>query len=110
METFMKAKLPALLLYGAIALATLGPGAASAADVTVVGPVTRIELSADGKSALATLKDGASGEDIVIVVTDDLTLDKFKDKRIVEGDEIRARFEKKDAGNASKTFKKTAGC
>jgi hypothetical protein len=107
----MKAKLPALLLYGAIALATLGHGgAASAADVTIVGPVTRIELAADGKSALATLKDGASGEDVVIAVTDELTLDKFKDKRIVEGDEIRARFEKKDAGNASKTFKKTAGC
>ena len=36
--------------------------------------------------------------------------DKFKDKRIQEGDEIRARFEKKDGGNSSKTFKKTAGC
>jgi hypothetical protein len=39
-----------------------------------------------------------------------LTLDKFKDKRIVEGDEIRSKFEKSGSGNASKSFKKTAGC
>jgi Cu/Ag efflux protein CusF len=45
-----------------------------------------------------------------VSVTDELTLDKFKDKRIQEGDEIRARFEKKDGKNNSKTFKKTAGC
>jgi hypothetical protein len=83
-------------------------GTASAEDRTVVGPVTRIELAADGKSAQATLKDAKSGENVTVKITDELTLDKFKDKRIVEGDEIRARFEK-DQGN-SKSFKKTAGC
>jgi len=83
---------------------------ASAQDVTIVGPVTKIELAADGASAVATLKDNKSGEEVKVDINDDLTLDKFKDKRIVEGDEIRARFDKKDGSNASKSFKKTAGC
>lgn len=95
----------------AIAAASLaGAGTASAEDRTVVGPVTRIELAADGKSAQATLKDSKSGDDVTVKITDELTLDKFKDKRIVEGDEIRTRFEKKDGRNSSKMFKKTAGC
>ena len=87
-----------------------GLGNAVAADTTLVGPVTKIVMAADGKSAQATLKDGATGQEVVVTITDDLTLDKFKDKRIVEGDEIRTRFEKKDGGNSSKSFKKTAGC
>ncbi len=99
------------LLAAAVAVAGLASAAPVwAADATIVGPVTKIELAADGKSATATLKDGKSGEDVTVTVTDDLTLDKFKDKRIVEGDEIRARFEKKDGRNSSKSFKKTAGC
>jgi len=46
---------------------------------------------------------------VLISITDDLTLDKFKDKRIQVGDEIRTRFEKGDK-NVAKSFKKTAGC
>ena len=75
----------------------------------MVGPVTKIKLAPDGKSALATLKDAKTGEQVNVTITDDLTLDKFKDKRIVEGDEIRARFDK-DGKNTAKSFKKTAGC
>jgi len=44
-------------------------------------------------------------EAVTLTITDDLTLDKFKDKRIVEGDEIRARFEK-DGKNTSKSFRR----
>lgn len=98
------------LRIAALCAAALAWQGASAEDVTIVGPVTKIELAADGASAVATLKDGKSGEDVKININDDLTLDKFKDKRIVEGDEIRARIEKRDGQNASKSFKKTAGC
>jgi len=84
--------------------------AANAEDVKKVGTISKIELSADGKTATAILKDNKTGEDVTIVVTDELTLDKFKDKRIVEGDEIRSKFEKVDGKNSSKMFKKTAGC
>lgn len=83
---------------------------ASAEDVKVVGVMTKVVIAADGKSATATLKDNKTGKDVVVVVTDDLTLDKFKDKRIVEGDEIRCKFDKEGDKNVSKIFKKTAGC
>lgn len=82
---------------------------AFAEEGKLVGPITKITLAADGKSATAVLKDSKAGAPVTITITDDLTLDKFKDKRIVEGDEIRARFEK-DGKNTSKSFKKTAGC
>jgi hypothetical protein len=98
------------LLSALVVALALASGAASAQDVTVVGPVTRIVLAPDGQSAVATLKDNKSGDEVRINIGDELTLDKFKDKRIVEGDEIRARFEKKDGANASKSFRKTAGC
>jgi len=83
---------------------------ASAEDVKMVGTISRIELAADGKSATAVLKDTKSGESVTILVSDEQTLDKFKDKRIVEGDEIRCKFDKQDGKNSSKIFKKTAGC
>jgi hypothetical protein len=83
---------------------------ASAEEVKMVGTITKIEMAADGKSATATLKDSKSGESVPVLVSDELTLDKLKDKRIVEGDEIRTKFEKQDGKNNSKVFKKTAGC
>jgi hypothetical protein len=83
---------------------------ASAEDVKMVGTISKIELSTDGKTATAILKDNKTGESVAILVTDELTLDKFKDKRIVEGDEISCKFEKVDGRNNSKIFKKTAGC
>ena len=106
----MKAKLSTLVMVAALALSTAGyMGNAAADEGKMVGPVTKIKLAADGKSATAILKDAKTGEAVTLTVTDDLTLDKFKDKRIVEGDEIRARWEK-DGKNTSKSFKKTAGC
>lgn len=94
---------------GAVLLALgLACGAAVAQDVTVVGPVTRIVLAPDGRSAVATLKDHRSGDEVKINVNDEETLEKFKDKRIVEGDEVRSRLDR--SGNVSKSFRKTAGC
>lgn len=97
----------AIIAFLGAALASAG---AAAQDVTVVGELTRIEFAADQRSAVATLKSSANGEQVSVTITDELTLDKFKDRRIVEGDEIRARFDKKDGRNGSKSFKKTAGC
>jgi len=83
---------------------------ASAEEVKIVGTIAKLELAADGNSAIAILKDNKTGEPETILVSDELTLDKFKDKRIVEGDEIRTKYEKVDGKNKSKMFKKTAGC
>ena len=83
---------------------------ASAAEVKITGVISKIELAADGKSAAVTVKDNKSGKEIAITVTDELTLDKFKDKRIVDGDEIRAKYDDEGGKNISSMFKKTAGC
>lgn len=106
----MKAKLSTFVLAAMLALSTATyMDNAAAEEGKMVGPVTKIALSADGKSATAVLKDAKTGESVTLTITDDLTLEKLKDKRIREGDEIRARFEK-DGKNTSKSFKKTAGC
>ncbi len=72
---------------------------------------SKIDLSGpDATTATATLKDNKTGELVTVVVNDDLTLDKFKDHRIVVGDEIRLKYEVRDGKNVSKYFRKTAGC
>jgi hypothetical protein len=96
----------ALVLFSSLAVVRT----ASAEEVKMTGAITKIELAADGKSAVAVLKDSKSEATVSITITDDLTLDKFKDKRIVEGDEIRTKYEKSGDINTSKMFKKTAGC
>jgi len=83
---------------------------ANAEEVKMVGEITKITMAGDGKAATAILKDTKTGETVTIDITDELTLDKFKDKRIVEGDEIRCKFNKQDGKNSGKTFVKTAGC
>jgi hypothetical protein len=105
----MKSRFHSLIVCAAMAAGVALTFPVLADPVTIVGPVTKIEVAKDGKSAEATLKDNKGGALVLIYVTDDLTLDKFKDKRIGIGDEIRTRFEKGDK-NLSKSFKKTAGC
>jgi hypothetical protein len=88
-----------------------GPGAAVADEIKMVGVITEIEIAGqDATTATATLKDNKTGELVTVIVNDDLTLDKFKDHRIVVGDEIRLKYEVKDGKNVSKYFRKTAGC
>lgn len=106
----MRTKASIVILSAMLTFSSAFVGSAFADQVTIVGPVTKILLAPDGKSATAILKDNKSGESVPVTITDDLTLDKFKDKRIVVGDEIRTKFEKKDGKNNSKFFKKTAGC
>jgi len=84
---------------------------AQADEIKFVGVITKIDIAGkDAKTATATLKDNKTEALIIITVNDDLTLDKFKDHRIVEGDEIRCKYEVIDGKNVSKLFRKTAGC
>jgi hypothetical protein len=105
----MKSRMHAILAYATLTAGMALATPALADPMTIVGPVTKIEMAKDGKSADATLKDNKGGALVLIYITDDLTLDKFKDKRIQVGDEIRTRFEKGEK-NLAKSFKKTAGC
>lgn len=85
-------------------------GAAYAEELKMIGTVSRIEMAADKKSATVILKDVKNSADVTIVVIDELTLDKFNDKRIVDGDEIRCKYDNESGKNISKLFRKTAGC
>ncbi len=83
---------------------------AIAEELKMVGSITKIVMAPDGTSATATLKDSKTSEEVSVIVGDELTLDKFKDKRIVEGDEIRCKYDKEGVVNTSRIFRKTAGC
>ena len=100
-----------LLFAGAVAAVVSVPVVSSADEIKLVGVITKIDISGpDAKTATATLKDNKTGESVTVIVNDDLTLDKFKDHRIVAGDEIRLKYEIQDGKNISKYFRKTAGC
>jgi len=100
-----------LFVVAVAAAGFLAPGAAFADEIKMVGVITKIDISGpDAKTATVTLKDDKTNELVTVIVTDDLTLDKFKDHRIVTGDEIRLKYEVKDGKNVSKYFRKTAGC
>ena len=98
------------LTFLALSIVSLA-NVASADEIKMVGVITKIDIAGkDATTATATLKDNSGGALVVITVNDDLTLDKFKDHRIVEGDEIRCKYEVIDGKNVSKYFRKTAGC
>ena len=93
-------------LISAIAVSVLTLASVSFADeVKLVGTITKVQ--AEASKATVTLKDG-SGKETTVIVTDQVTLDKLKDKRITNGDEIRVKYDTKD--NVTKLFRKTAGC
>lgn len=100
----MKKMISVLMVAVMLGLSTL----AFAADQKVVGVVEKIQFS--GNSATVVLKDNKTGYKVPITVTDSLTLDKLRDKRIGVGDEIRCKFDDAGGKNVSKLFRKTAGC
>ncbi len=102
----MKKLISALVVAAAFLLVTAGP---TRADDKVLGTLTKIEL-AKPDLAVATLKDGSNGKVVEITVVDKVTLDKFQDKRITVGDEIKAKYEQKNGKNVATFFKKPGGC
>jgi hypothetical protein len=108
----MKKAVAVMFLAAQMVVGVLALGGVARADETkMVGVITKIDIGGkDAKTATATLKDTKSEKLVDIVINDDLTLDKFKDHRIVEGDEIRCKYEVKDGKNVGTYFRKTAGC
>ncbi|MGB8930361.1 MAG: hypothetical protein WCC48_03815 [Anaeromyxobacteraceae bacterium] len=103
----MKKLISALALAVAFVLVTATP---ARAEEKMLGTVTKIDVSKDGKSAVATLKDSKTAAAVDITVADDVTLKKFADHRIGSGDEIKCKYEKKDGKNLATFFKKAGGC
>ena len=108
----MKRIVSAMLLVALVAVGVISFNKVACADeIKMVGVITKIDIAGkDAKTATVTLKDNKTEELVTVIVNDDLTLDKFKDHRIVEGDEIRCKYEVIDGKNVSKLFRKTAGC
>ncbi len=108
----MKKIVSILLLIALMAVGVLPYTPVAGADeIKMVGVITKIDIAGkDAKTATVILKDNKTEQMVTITVNDDLTLDKFKDHRIVEGDEIRCKYEIKDGKNVSTYFRKTAGC
>lgn len=98
----MKKMVSVVLMAAFLSISTL----ASAAELKMVGTIEKVTV--EGAAATVTLKDN-SGKKVDILVKDQVTLEKLKDKRIVVGDEVRVKYD--DANkNESKLFRKTAGC
>jgi hypothetical protein len=108
----MKKVLSIALVLAQVFVAILSvSGVARAEETKMVGVVTNIDIAGkDAKSAVVTLKDTKTDESIEITIEDDLTLEKLKDHRITDGDEIRCKYEVRDGKNVSTYFRKTAGC
>lgn len=108
----MKKAVAALFVVAQLVMCVLAvSGVAHADETKMVGVITKIDLAGkDAKTATVTLKDTKTDQAVDITIADDLTLDKLKDHRIVEGDEIRCKYEVKDGKNVSTYFRKTAGC
>ena len=105
----MKRLVPAALTHFLFAALVLTAGPAAATE-KMVGVVYKIELAADGTSAEVTLVDNKTDEKVQVIVDDDLTLDKFKDHRIVLDDEVRVKYEMEGDKKHATYFRKTAGC
>ncbi len=108
----MKKAVAALFVVAQLVTCVLAvSGVARADEAKMVGVITKIDLAGkDAKTATVTLKDTKTDQAVDITIADDLTLDKLKDHRIVDGDEIRCKYEVKDGKNVSTYFRKTAGC
>jgi hypothetical protein len=109
----MKRIMQQLAMVATVALVVVGGVATSygADEVKVVGVIDKIEITTgDAPSAMVTLKPVDGGEVVIVKVIDTLTLDKFNDKRIVVGDEVRCKYTVEDGVKLSKLLRKTAGC
>ena len=97
-----------------LAIATLalflGSAGTSLAVEKMIGVVDSIEMAADGNSASVILINNADDEEFTVIIKDELTLEKFKDNRIVPDDEVRVKYEAEGDDNVAVYFRKTAGC
>ncbi|MDD2583097.1 MAG: hypothetical protein PHR66_13995 [Desulfuromonadaceae bacterium] len=106
----MKKLVSVVAMLALVAVSLVSFSTKAHAEESMIGTISKIEVSVDKKSATVVLKDTKTSADVVIVIQDEMTLDKFSDKRIVVGDEIRCKYNVVDGKNVARLFKKTAGC
>lgn len=104
----MKKIVSTLLMAAVMAFGLLSFTGDASAEEKMTGAVAKIEMAKDGASATVVVKN--DDKEVTLTVKDEETLDKFKDHKINEGDEVKIKFDQVDGKNVSKYFRKTAGC
>jgi Cu/Ag efflux protein CusF len=99
----MKRKLVFMLV--AVCLALLA--SAAGAEEKISGRVKSIDLEA--KTVVVTTYEGQEVA-ITISTEDASTLNKLKEKRVREDDDVKVRYVVKDGKNVATYFRKPAGC
>lgn len=94
------------IIFAVFATILLAYSVAMSAEIKAVATIDQISVK--GKTATVVLKDTKTNKKFNVTVNDELTVDKFNDKRIVSGDEVRVKYD--DSTGVTKLFKKTAGC
>ena len=100
-------KLVRILAAVAVAVLLLSGAPALAAE-TFLGTVEKI--TPFGASAAKVLLKSEEGKTVEVVVDDAITLEKFKDKRIKPGDEVKTKFVEEEGKKHATYFKKAGGC
>jgi hypothetical protein len=104
----MKKIVSTILMVAVMAFGLLSFSSNAMAEEKMTGSVAKIEMAKDGASATVVIKN--DDKEVTVTVNDTETLDKFKDHKINEGDEIKLKYDVIDGKNVSKFFRKTAGC
>ncbi|MGE5237452.1 MAG: hypothetical protein ACM3ON_01480 [Chloroflexota bacterium] len=86
-----------------VALITGAVGAQE--KISIKGRVTIINLSTN--TVVVTTFDK---REIELLIEDELTLDKLRKGKVVEGDEVNVKYVIRDGKNVSTYFRKSAGC
>ncbi|MDA8121855.1 MAG: hypothetical protein M0Z38_04720 [Deltaproteobacteria bacterium] len=101
------------LVAVAFLLATAAAVAGEQKEIKMMGIFVKQTMAADGKSAEAVVKDVKTGKEVTLILTDDLTLNKFRKTNpswFLPGEEIRIKYVVKDGKNQCTYFRKAAGC
>lgn len=95
-------------LVALIAMFTLTTVATSAfaGEMKMIGTVSNIKIA--GETADLTLKDRKTEAVIVLKVNDKSNMEKIKDRKVRNGDELRIRYD--GDSKVIKKIQKTAGC
>jgi len=104
----MKKIVSVFLLVAVMAVGVLSFSQQACAEEKITGSVAKIEMAKDGTSATVVIKN--DDKEVTLTIKDEETLDKFKDHKINEGDEVKIKYDQVDGKNVSKFFRKTAGC
>ncbi len=96
-------------LVSVVATVAILAVASFAFAATMRGPISKIVKNTDGTYTV-TVQDSASGKSVVLQISDSLTVNKLNDHRIVNGDDVKVKYEQKGGKNISEKFLKSAGC